>query len=338
MSRRRHRLASVDDFWKRIVARYGCRTVLSRPRVPLVFFQRRVAHPARLSNGKAPSYVVSYRLALHVHLAWPAWLGSARASHSHEAAPRQSRHLAMARLPFAGVPRLAYGSASRGSNVVASASIPARGHGAPPLAPDRRGDIARVATTEPPRTHVTRQGLRPKGMETAPPQPPPDVATFTDVSRTVALRDQAFGLVAPRWAAGVLGLLGRRSGVSTDRLGSPSSATLRWHTPLARFDQRAVMAPRDLTRRVGRPDDGGPSWMRGVRSQLYGEAVPRSFANQPRTHSADPVLAREHRPDVPASRPRESAPQPPIDLGKLSEEVYRHIQRKIRIERERRGL
>jgi hypothetical protein len=28
----------------------------------------------------------------------------------------------------------------------------------------------------------------------------------------------------------------------------------------------------------------------------------------------------------------------PIDVGRLSEDVYRHIQRRIRIERERRGL
>ena len=31
-------------------------------------------------------------------------------------------------------------------------------------------------------------------------------------------------------------------------------------------------------------------------------------------------------------------PPPPLDIGRLSEEVYRHIQRKIRVERERRGL
>lgn len=317
MSRQRHRLASADDFWKRIVARYGCRTVLSRPRVPLVFLQRRVARPARLSSGKAPSYVASYHLALHVHLAWPAWLGSARARHSHEAAPRQSRHLAMARLAFAGAPRLGNGSASPGSNAVASASMPARSHEAPP-------------------------------------QPSPDVATFTDVSPSAALRNQAFGSVAPRGAAGVLGLLGRRSRVSAGRVERASLRTaLRRRAPLARFggpasargkhqaspfDQRAVMTPRALTRRGRRPDDEGPSWMQGARSQLYGDAVPRSLASQPIAQIADAVVAREHRPDVPASRPRESAPQSPIDLGKLSEEVYRHIQRKIRIERERRGL
>jgi hypothetical protein len=38
--------------------------------------------------------------------------------------------------------------------------------------------------------------------------------------------------------------------------------------------------------------------------------------------------------------PRRQAPttSPQIDLGRLSEDVYQHIQRKIRIERERRGL
>jgi hypothetical protein len=39
---------------------------------------------------------------------------------------------------------------------------------------------------------------------------------------------------------------------------------------------------------------------------------------------------------APPARP--AAPQPPLDIARLSDDVYRHIQRKIRIDRERRGL
>jgi hypothetical protein len=38
------------------------------------------------------------------------------------------------------------------------------------------------------------------------------------------------------------------------------------------------------------------------------------------------------------SRPQAQATPPQIDLGRLSEDVYQYIQRKLRIERERRGL
>jgi hypothetical protein len=44
-------------------------------------------------------------------------------------------------------------------------------------------------------------------------------------------------------------------------------------------------------------------------------------------------------PRRPAPAPPSIAPAaPPIDIAKLSDEVYRHIQRTLRIERERRGL
>jgi len=48
----------------------------------------------------------------------------------------------------------------------------------------------------------------------------------------------------------------------------------------------------------------------------------------PATDRASEPPARAHAPPVPAS----------LDVASLSEEVYRHIQRKIRIDRERRGI
>jgi hypothetical protein len=77
------------------------------------------------------------------------------------------------------------------------------------------------------------------------------------------------------------------------------------------------------------------------RALLYAHPATRDFASQ---HAAAPA------PQTPMVEPRPapSSPsvtvtssqssQPPIDLGRLGEDVYQYIQRKVRIERERRGL
>jgi hypothetical protein len=61
----------------------------------------------------------------------------------------------------------------------------------------------------------------------------------------------------------------------------------------------------------------------------------------PRT-LAQPVAATTSAPPAPPPSPvggsRQPQPQPQIDLARLSEEVYRQIERRARIERERRGI
>ena len=69
--------------------------------------------------------------------------------------------------------------------------------------------------------------------------------------------------------------------------------------------------------------------------RLYRQPASRDFAS-PAAHADEKQSAQ---PEPQSSRPQRPAiPQPSLDIGQLSEEVYRHIQRKLRIERERRGL
>jgi hypothetical protein len=72
------------------------------------------------------------------------------------------------------------------------------------------------------------------------------------------------------------------------------------------------------------------------RSSLYALPVARSFSNPPVATTAQTAPPPEPRPAPPMSRTQ--AVQPQIDVARLSEDVYQHIQRRMRIERERRGL
>jgi hypothetical protein len=74
-----------------------------------------------------------------------------------------------------------------------------------------------------------------------------------------------------------------------------------------------------------------------VRTPLYAQPVARSFARPTAatTAPAAPTSAATFELRPPLQR---EAVHPAVDLGQLSEDVYQYIQRKVRIERERRGL
>jgi hypothetical protein len=67
------------------------------------------------------------------------------------------------------------------------------------------------------------------------------------------------------------------------------------------------------------------------RPPLYALPVPRSFAAQQQAPVAPTLVAPPVMPSPPPA-------PPPIDVARLTEDVYHHLQRRIRIERERRGL
>ena len=74
-----------------------------------------------------------------------------------------------------------------------------------------------------------------------------------------------------------------------------------------------------------------------LRSRLFAEAAWLNLASQPTSVAA---AAHTDSRETSPPRPPDVAQPPPqqLDIGRLSDEVYRHIQRKIRIERERRGM
>ena len=77
-----------------------------------------------------------------------------------------------------------------------------------------------------------------------------------------------------------------------------------------------------------------------ARSRLYTQPAPLTFANQTPAVSAARTQSNEQQSPAPARTPAPVVQpvQQQLDMDRLSDEVYRHIQRKIRIERERRGL
>jgi hypothetical protein len=87
-----------------------------------------------------------------------------------------------------------------------------------------------------------------------------------------------------------------------------------------------------LTRTHLRESTPGALMAAADRPPLYANQVPRNFAAHPQQAPAAPAVVAP--PVMPPSPP---AP-PPIDVARLSEDVYHHLQRRIRIERERRGL
>jgi hypothetical protein len=69
----------------------------------------------------------------------------------------------------------------------------------------------------------------------------------------------------------------------------------------------------------------------------YEQPAQRTLLNQAPDRSSAPTPARSEGPG-PTAPNRPPAAQPPLDISRLSDEVYRHIQRRVRIERERRGV
>ena len=115
--------------------------------------------------------------------------------------------------------------------------------------------------------------------------------------------------------------------LSTGAMGVPVTASLRPALTVA-----AQSSHRELEDRRHRPSVVGET-----RSRLYAQPAVRSFAVHPAVDTPKPAtVTAEQRPVPPP--PVAAAVQPQIDLARLTEDVYHHIQRKIRIERERRGL
>jgi hypothetical protein len=84
-------------------------------------------------------------------------------------------------------------------------------------------------------------------------------------------------------------------------------------------------------------EGSGQSSLQGSRSRLFAKSAWLNLASQPASGPAAQPAAQGQTslPPPPVVVP---ASQPQLDIGRLSDEVYRHIQRKIRIERERRGI
>ena len=102
--------------------------------------------------------------------------------------------------------------------------------------------------------------------------------------------------------------------------------------PRAHAEGRAArmsdLAPQAILRRSVREANDAS------RAPLYSQAASRNFANPPAPGATQQAPVRNEQRTVAVSSP--SAPA--LDIAQLSDDVYRHIERRLRIERERRGL
>jgi hypothetical protein len=81
----------------------------------------------------------------------------------------------------------------------------------------------------------------------------------------------------------------------------------------------------------------GQNSLAGPRSRLFAQSASLNLASPPAAGSAARSEPQE-RTSIPRLPTVVQPAQPQLDMGRLSDEVYRHIQKKIRVERERRGL
>lgn len=314
--------------WQRILRRHAGIRPLVRPRVPLVLLRRpRARGPAAASP--AATHVHPLTLALHVQVAWPP-LPDVHDLYRHLLTHTTERVIARSprtpHVPPAGVFPVRHNA----SSTHRSARTPfATLHERVPSEP--RGSVLASPRLSSAAVHPRRLrqiapaapiGRRP----TSPAWLPRSVVTRSEAPRTISAPIPHALSVAGALAAG-------RSAV-------PYAA----HAPLL----RSIVRHQQMNEHSTSPASPAPSGLdrvtlRSVRRSsadaavaptmpsMYSAPATRTLAVQPRAAAHEAVA-----PAVSIAHPV-APPQPPIDVRRLSEDVYHHIQRRIRIDRERRG-
>lgn len=343
-------------FWERILERHRFRGRLLRARVPLVFLRLWWPRDSRQPQMPSRRDVSPYLLSLYIQLSWPQWLVNAYA-------PTIAFEKSV--LKFSSIKELNWltrnlkntnTTASLQSKTLAGSSSHSGGN------PHRSGSGRQEQTQldplsprdesggEPGTNHNSTMShavpgplLRPyrsKGSATTP-------RSFTEVVKsrlhTSFINREVFVPVVGRIAQPKQTVeMARAVGESSHR--ASEAAAVRY--------LRRNRIPRALNAKVGTGGDFGAAVPLRVhrsptdadgnksldsgRSRLYVQSAWLNFANQTAPSSTERVQPLEQ--STPSRPPASVQPvQPQLDIGRLSEEVYRHIQRKIRVERERRG-
>jgi hypothetical protein len=312
-------------FWQRLVGRYRRRTAVCRPRVPLVFRRSPTgAGPVaeRIVRLREPSVAAT---TLHVHLAWPGWLrpagAGARATRSGGAgaAALAIVHSSAARM-MTGTPGLV--------------AQPARPWPAVPRAHRQPGaPSARLLPALPLRpVFATANGGQ---SATASPRRRPRLITVRATEAVFATGQDA----APASGLPARDLI-QRVWRRPEGAAEESSASRPVHRAARPAAEAAWSRTLRLVQRLRDASHAGdtpsPSFPSGGR--LF-QPAPRTLAQPaPAAAAFPPAPALPASPPVPAAYASASRLAPPqLDIASLSEEVYRQLERRARIERERRG-
>ena len=363
MTQERQPRTSSSDFWNQIQARYRSARTRLRSRVPLVLRRSAAAGTGRGVRPQRPHSAVShYHFALQVHLQalWPQTaVRTLHAPAAHAAAHRRSASLgpraesgqtsswAYRRVPI----ETEHCGAFRGPSVATLSARTLRVSGA--FAPQSSGTAVTAASqpSSPLAWHAPTALGHSRSRERAGATAPASLATRAawHEARTSAFAGtlvrqylydspgvhRASGTSAPR-------AVSHETAPASHAAGAPPRAG-GWRRPAQRSDAAEthaarVLAPSASPSQTVRPrDTRAASAAESIRVPLYTQPVARAFASQPTPAAAPPPTPAIQRAEPP-SPVRAQQMQPQIDIGRLTEDVYQHMQRKIRIERERRGL
>jgi hypothetical protein len=317
--------------------------------------------------------VLSPSLALHLHLAWPRWLSTLRTRITSTSVRHARTVPAVARVPGATAPaarvsRDADAPRSTGAHVRASASAAG--------AVDRIGTRRSIAAIGTPSSSRVRAGRGAAAIEAGDARPEPTSSLSSRLRRSYR-RDEAPHVstgLPPSFAFAPRALLRPRDRGLSPHQAAPRQVTdvadrpARHAVTLAHpreFAETWRPQPRSIVRASGSAAPGrttialGRFTHGGVRRRI--DAMPESAGRStppPRDWAdphhrpvsrvfAEPRASQTASPPAPAPvahvAPAASAraahqPAPAVDIVRLSDEVYRQIERRIRIERERRGI
>jgi hypothetical protein len=346
--------------WKRILERYKFRGSLLRPRVPLVLFRIWSPNTNRQAQRGSGPTVAHYPLTLNFNAFWQQPINKETRRQTliersifSRAVTREllqawldpDRTNGSARLPDL----IARPSAKvRGSAETISVARHAQARAASALPLERTVTLPPGVSSQPPALHDELSHLGPRRKTIGP-------KTFRRFSEKV-FKSGVHTLVAER---NVLVTSSARSGElayrpKSNSAGGASSSPLEDDAafqpatlPRSRIS-RSLQRNVDMTPRLSvsvqsqfiQPERAvwaGQNSLPGVRSRLFAQSASLNLASPPAAGSA---ARSEPQEQTSISRlPAVVQPaQPQLDIGRLSDEVYRHIQKKIRVERERRGM
>ena len=344
------------SLWKRIVERHKFRGRLLPTRVPLVFLRlgqpRELRQPRIRSQRSGPPV----QLNLYFQLSWPQWLVT---RHEPRTAFQTSTFNSTVTRELNWLrsnPKTRHTSETSKTikHLVAAAILrnneePKTSPAAPKLSLEtvRRDDRTRsVPVAEPRVASEDRPASLPseRGFRKAATVFQSTVTSINNRFQTVSLARNVFAprlhsavflaqkvqLIAPAGNAHESKTTIVRRSLRHETVERASRTTVETKS-VSSLNVQSQLVHRTQT------DDSRPQ---PARSRLYTQPAPLTFANQTPAASAARTQSNEQQSPAPARTPPPVVQpvQQQLDMDRLSDEVYRHIQRKIRIERERRGL
>jgi hypothetical protein len=346
-------------FWKGILERYKFRSGWLRARVPLVLFRFRSPMDSREARAALRPQITQYPLALHLQFSWPQLV-------NHVSGPRVT--VAKSTFSHSVIRELKHVLANplrdkrSAAHLVTTLTRSAKAEPNPEWIggePQRilrsalsaeSGDSAAAFATGVPRA-MARNTLA-SAFRDQSSSMPETLRLFTErllKNRHYNVFTERNSFATPLAEMGGSAHAGRRifaSGKSP--VAFEAAAAVRQgilgRTATRGLRRSAELMPRASASATSRffhpaPTDGEALQRARVHlgSRLFEQSAWLNLANQPAQESAGRAQSPEQ--SAPATPPARVQPlQPPLDISRLSDEVYRHIQRKIRVERERRGM